>query len=137
MSLQQNPPFQPVSFPPGPPTAVKWEDAKKVYPPYNGQSQTSRINTAAPMPPWELGPGPADPQLSSAKADYAGSGYGTVGKGTLGAGNLTTVAPQGVPAQARMFLQGNNLVILDNNGTAYVVPATATIPQPAVYSPTK
>jgi hypothetical protein len=36
-----------------------------------------------------------------------------------------------------MFLQGNNLIILDNSGTAYVVPATATIPQPGVYSPTK
>jgi hypothetical protein len=38
-----------------------------------------------------------------------------------------------------MYLQGNNLIILDNNtGNAYAVPlATALSAQPAVYSPTK
>jgi hypothetical protein len=156
MALQQNPPFMPPKFVQLPPSQLGGggsspysgpiEDGPGVFANpantqiavrYNGQTQTSTINTAKPMPPWELGPAPADPALSSASGSYTGSGYGPVGKGTIGVGNLAAVTPQGAPAQVRMFLQGNNLIILDNSGTAYVVPATATIPQPGVYSPTK
>jgi hypothetical protein len=133
-----NPPFLPVSFPSGPPTAPQWESGPGPFVPYNGSSQTSRINVAKPMPPWELGPGPADPGLSAAKSNYTGSGYGPVGAGTIGVGEIATVTPAGPPAQVRMYLQGGQLYILDNvSGTAYVVQAAAQIPQPAIYSPTK
>jgi hypothetical protein len=105
---------------------------------YTGQDQTSTINTAKPKPATSRGPGPADPIISSPSGNsYFGTGYGQVSRGTIGVGTLPAVTPQGAPAQVRMFLQGNNLIILDNSGTAYVVPATATIPQPGVYSPTK
>jgi hypothetical protein len=139
MSLQQNPPFQPVSFPPGPPTAVKWEDPKRVYPPYNGQSQTSRINTALPMPAWELGPGPADPLLSAAKATYAGSGYGPIGQGTIGVGTLPTTADAPDPVQVRFFKgPDGNLYILDNDNRCYMVTGGGALaPVPPIYAPTK
>lgn len=92
-------------------------------------------NMGAPM---ELGPGPADPALSAAKSSYTGSGYGPVGQGTVGAGNPIVNTPAGPPAQTRMYIQGNNLVILDNqSGTAYAVPLATQTPQPAIYSPTK
>jgi hypothetical protein len=140
-----NNPFLPVKFPPGPPTAQKnvWEDGPSAYVDasgkpiiYNGQNQTSRINTAAPKPPDEDGPGFADPGYSNVnvqgplKPNYSETP-------TIGVGTIVPVGPSSAPAQARMFLQGNSLYILDNNGTAYVIGATATIPQPAIYSPTK
>ena len=141
-----NPPFIPVSFAPGPPTKIAWEDGPGAYvnPPnsatpviYNGQNQTSRINVAKPMPPWELGPGPADPLLSAAKSDYTGSGYGKVGAGTIGVGEIATATPAGPPAQPRMFVQGGQLYILDNvTGTAYAVGPAIQVPQPPLYSPT-
>jgi hypothetical protein len=37
-----------------------------------------------------------------------------------------------------MYVQGNNLIILDNTtGNAYAVPLAASIPEPPLYSPTK
>lgn len=88
-------------------------------------------------PPWESGPGPADPALSASFGSYNGSGYGQVGQGTVGAGNPIVNTPGPPPAQTRMYIQGNNLIILDNRtGTAYAVPLAAQIPQPSVYSPT-
>lgn len=77
-----NPPFLPVSFPPGPPTVPQWEDGPGAFinPPntgtpvrYNGQMQTSKINARIPIPGtgirpgWEDGPGAADPMLSAIK----------------------------------------------------------------------
>jgi hypothetical protein len=137
-NLGLNNPFTPVKFVSGPPTTMAWEDGAGIYPYiYNGQTQTSRINTAAPKPPTEAGPGPADPTLSKASGSYTATGYGAVGKGTLGVGTVTSVGAQSSPAQVRMFLQGGNLYIVDSAGTAYVVNPTATVPQPPVYSPTK
>jgi Chitobiase/beta-hexosaminidase C-terminal domain/Glycosyl hydrolases family 43 len=66
-----NPPFLPVSFPPGPPTIPKWEDGPEKFVPYNGSMQMSRINAKIPIPGtgirpgWEDGPGAADPMLSN------------------------------------------------------------------------
>lgn len=90
-------------------------------------------------PPMESGPGPADPALSAVKDRYNGNGYGPVGQGTLGVGNKVPVTPGPPPAQVRIFIQGNNLIILDNTtGNAYAVPlAVALAAQPSVYSPTK
>lgn len=87
----------------------------------------------------ESGPGPADPAISKHKAEYTGSGYGPVGQGTVGVGKPYTVTPGPPPAQIRAYIQGNNLVILDNNtGNAYAIPlAVALAAQPAIYSPTK
>jgi hypothetical protein len=77
--------------------------------------------------------------LSATKDRYNGSGYGPVGQGTIGVGNPVAVTPGPPPAQVRIYIQGTNLIILDNNtGNAYAVPlATALSAQPAVYSPTK
>jgi hypothetical protein len=141
--MNPNPQFLPVKFPPGPPTTLAWEDGPSIFANagsviYNGQNQTSKINTAKPMPPWELGPGPADPNISGHRKDYTGSGYGPIGQGTIGVGNRVAVTPGPPPAQARMYIQGNNLIILDNTtGQAFAVPLAAAIPQPANYSPTK
>lgn len=89
-------------------------------------------------PNMESGPGPADPGLSSAKASYTGSGYGPVGQGTIGVGNPVSVPPSPPPAQVRFFMgQDGNLYVLDNNDKAYVIQASALVPVPAVYSPTK
>jgi hypothetical protein len=93
--------------------------------------------------PWEGGCGPADPALSRHFGSYTGSGYGTRGGtgevGTINAGLNTPVTPGPPPALVRIYIQGNNLVILDNNtGNAYAVPlAVALAAQPAIYSPTK
>jgi hypothetical protein len=89
---------------------------------------------------WESGCGPADPSLSKISTTaYAGNGYGTVASGevgTINAGANTPVAPGPPPAQARMYVQGGVLYILDNvTGTAYAVGPTAQI-QPPIYSPT-
>lgn len=88
-------------------------------------------------PPWESGPGPADPAISNIQTGfYTGSGYGPVGQGTVGVGNPITGQPGPPPAQTRSYIQGNNLVILDNQtGNAYAVPLAAAIPQPPVYAP--
>jgi hypothetical protein len=108
------------------------------YPPY-GAPQTSKINTAGTPPPWELGPGPADPNISAVKVQApVGNGYGPVGQGTIGVGNIVTVPPQGSPAQLRFYLNPDgNLYALDARGKAYVISPSAVVPQPAIYSPTK
>lgn len=91
-------------------------------------------------PPWELGPGPADPAISASKGSYTGSGYATVGQGevgTINAGGLTPVTPQPQSAQVRFYLSDGTLYILDNiTGKAYSVAQSATVPEPAIYSPT-
>lgn len=133
-----NPPFLPPTFAPGPPTTPAWEGGPAPFVPYNGQNQTSKINVAKPMPPWELGPGPADPLISAHRQNYTGSGYGAIGQGTIGVGNPITETPGPPPAQARMYVQGNQLIILDNQtGNAYAVPLATAIPQVPLYSPTK
>jgi len=95
-------------------------------------------NMGAPM---EGGCGAADPAVSAIKDRYSGSGYaakGTGEVGTINAGANTPNTPGPPPAQTRMFIQGNNLIILDNiTGTAYAVPLAAQIPQPSLYNPTK
>lgn len=89
-------------------------------------------------PPWEAGPGPADPALSATFGSYTGSGYGPIGQGTIGTGEIATASPGPPPAQARMYVQANQLIILDNiTGNAYAVPLATALPQPPVYSPTK
>lgn len=95
-------------------------------------------------PPWEGGCGPADPNLSGTFGSYTGSGYssargGTGEVGTINPGLNTPNTPAAPPAQVRTYIQGNNLIILDNNtGNAYAVPlAVGLTAQPAVYSPTK
>jgi hypothetical protein len=117
-----NPPFMPISFAPGPPTTPVMETGPTKFVAYNGQSQQSKINTASPAPPMESGPGFAP---------------GSPNTPTIGVGNIV-LNPQGwPPAQTRMFIQGGQLYILDNeSGTAYVVPASAQIPQPSIYNPT-
>ena len=86
----------------------------------------------------ESGPGPADPALSNIQTTlYTGTGYGAVGQGTIGAGEIATATPGPPAAQVRMYVQGSNLIILDNiSGQAFSVPASAAI-QPPNYSPTK
>ena len=97
-------------------------------------------NMGAPM---EGGCGPADPGLSAVKDRYTGTGYnpvrgGTGEVGTINAGVSTPATPGPAPAQTRVYVQGNQLIILDNQtGTAYAVPLASQIPQPAIYSPTK
>src|ERR1700746_3901567 len=91
---------------------------------------------------WESGCGPADPSLSNIRTTaYTGTGYGAVGTGevgTINAGANTPVTPGPAPVNGRMYIQGNQLIILDNQtGTAYAVPLATQIPQPAIYSPTK
>lgn len=145
-----NPPFQPPQFSTTVPTTVPgggWntytgprEAGPAAFAQYNGQNQTFYINTVAPWPPpRELGPGPSDPNISASKdASYVGSGYGQVGQGTIGVGYPIIETPGPPPAQARMYVQGSNLIILDNiTGQAFAVPLAAAIPQPPIYSPTK
>lgn len=88
---------------------------------------------------WESGCGPADQNLSNINtAIYSGTGYGQVGKGTIGVGTPGSVQAPAPPAQVRFYMsQDGNLYILDNNNKAYVVPASAVVPVPAIYSPTK
>jgi hypothetical protein len=91
---------------------------------------------------WESGCGAADPSLSNiATTAYAGTGYSPMASGEVGAinpGLNTPVTPGPAPAQTRVYVQGNQLIILDNQtGTAYAVPLASQIPQPAIYSPTK
>lgn len=93
-------------------------------------------------PPWEKGCGPADPAISGNFGTHTGSGYGPRGGtgkvGTINAGANIPVTPGPPPAQTRIYIQGNNLIILDNtSGQAFAVPLAASIPQPANYSPTK
>jgi hypothetical protein len=98
-------------------------------------------------PPWESGPGPADPSLSAIKSSanaspYTGNGYSPTrftDKGTVGAGKPITVPVQGSPAQLRFYLgPDGNLYALDNKtNTAYVLNPTANVPIPSVYSTTK
>ena len=95
-------------------------------------------------PPWEGGCGPADPAISASFGSYLGSGYspargGTGEVGTVNAGSNTPVTVGPPPVQGRLYVQGNNLIILDNNtGNAYAVPLAAGLTaQPAIYSPTK
>lgn len=88
-------------------------------------------------PPWESGPGPADPAISASKGTYVGNGYGPIGQGTVGVGTPIVNQPAGPPAQARMYVQGNQLIILDNQtGNSYAVPLATALAQPPVYSPT-
>lgn len=67
-----------------PPTSTVSEDGPGLYVNpinssspvyYSGMEQTSRINTAAPSPPREWGPGAADPAISKSSANYASDGY--------------------------------------------------------------
>jgi hypothetical protein len=69
-----NPPFMPVSFPPGPPTKIAWEDGPGLYVNpsntgpmvvYNGQSQTAVIHTAKPLPAQNFSPSAAPPSMSA------------------------------------------------------------------------
>jgi hypothetical protein len=109
------------------------------YPPFSN-NQPSNINTAQPAPPWELGPGPADPNISAVGVQApTGNGYGPVGQGTIGVGNKVTVPAAGAPAQVRVYVEPDgNIYFLDNNsGLAYAIGAGALVPQPAVYNPTK
>lgn len=88
-------------------------------------------------PPWEAGPGPADPNLSGTFGSYTGSGYGPVGQGTLGVGNPIVTGSQFPPAQARLYIQGNNLYILDNvTGNSYFVSLSGVSPVPGNYAKT-
>jgi hypothetical protein len=89
-------------------------------------------------PPWESGPGPADPAISSGFGSYTSSGYGKVGQGTINVGNPISVPAQPPPAQVRFYVQSGILYALDNlTGQAFPVNSGATVPRPPVYSPTK
>jgi Chitobiase/beta-hexosaminidase C-terminal domain/Glycosyl hydrolases family 43 len=66
-----NPPFMPVSFPPGPPTVPAWEDGPGAYVDktgapirYNGQGQSSTIFIANPPPKKHFFPHAAPPSMS-------------------------------------------------------------------------
>jgi hypothetical protein len=98
-------------------------------------------------PPFEKGPGPADPVISAIKSSinaspYTGDGYSPTrytDKGT-GVGNPIVVAPQvSNPAQLRFYLGADgNLYALDNKtNKAFVISPSATVPVPSVYSPTR
>ena len=133
-----NNPFLPPSFTPGPPTAPVWESGPLPYVAYNGQNQTSKINTAKPKPPTELGPGPADPNISAHRREYTGSGYGPIGQGTIGVGNIVTVGAQFPPAQVRFYLSGGNLYAVDSrSGLAFFLSPSGVAPVPSNYTPTK
>jgi hypothetical protein len=108
------------------------------YPPFGG-NQTGHINTAQPPPPWELGPGPADPNISAVKVQApSGNGYGPVGQGTINVGNPVTVASQPPPAQVRFYVASGQLYALDNlTGQAFAIGSATPVPKPPVYSPTK
>jgi len=96
----------------------------------------------------ELGPGPADPVLSTIKTGgkawvNPGTGYnpvrgGTGEVGTINPGLNTPVTPGPAPAQLRFYLGADgNLYALDNSGKAFVMSPAASIPQPSIYSPTR
>jgi hypothetical protein len=75
-------------------------------------------------PPWELGPGPADPALSSTFQSYSGSGYGKVGQGTINTAPLGTQGTPPAPGPAPQ--SGPNLrTYLGSDGKMYAYdPAT-------------
>jgi hypothetical protein len=144
-----NPPFQPVSFPPGPPTTPNWEDGPGLYVnpsnvglpvKYAGQNQTSTIAVATPPPGWEFGPGPADPNMSNVRVQATtpgNHGYAPVPQGAqgIGVGNPVAVGPNWPPAHLRFFRGADgNLYALDNTGKAYVMPPTTITPVPGVYA---
>lgn len=92
-------------------------------------------------PPWELGPGAADPGISGNFGSYSGGGYVPVGtgkQGTINAGASTPVTPGPQPAQMRPFVgQDGNLYILDNiTQQTFKVGPGGTV-QPANYTPTR
>lgn len=89
-------------------------------------------------PPWELGPGPADPALSASFGSYTGTGYAPVGQGTINTGNPATVTPGPEAAQVRFYVGSDgNLYGLDNvTGTTFKV-APGGAAQPPNYSPTR
>lgn len=135
-----NPPFLPPVFAPGPPTTPAWESGPTTFVPYNGQTQTKTINIANPFPPMELGPGPADPNISNVKIQApSGNGYGPVGRGTIGVGNPAAGGNPVGTAQVRFYLGADgNLYILDNkSGQSFVVQPSPNTPQPPYYSPTR
>jgi hypothetical protein len=96
-------------------------------------------------PPWEKGPGPADPAISAiGTVNYVGAGYGVVGTGevgTINAGANTPVAPAGTPAQMRFFIGADgNLYAVGNQTTqTYLISGPVANPPPLIpiYSPTK
>jgi hypothetical protein len=111
-----------------------------IYPPFSAGGQNSKINTAQPPPPWELGPGPADPNISAVAIQApSGNGYGPVGQGTIGVGTKVTVQPQPPPAQVRLYVGADGkLYALDNvTGQAFAIASATPLPQPPVYGPTK
>lgn len=90
-------------------------------------------------PPWEQGPGPADPALSASFGSYTGSGYGPVGQGTINVGNPQTATPGPQPAQVRFFVgTDGNLYALDNiTGLTWKSTTPGGPVQPGNYTPTK
>lgn len=136
-----NPPFLPPSFAPGPPTAPVREIGPATFVPYNGSTQTGIINSQPPYTAQarEIGPGPADPNLSASyDATYVGSGRGQVAQGTINVGAPFTAGPEYPNAQLRFYIQGGILYALDNiSGQSFFVSASGISPVPPNYSATR
>jgi hypothetical protein len=94
---------------------------------YTGQSQTATINVAYSnnYPPTK----PPRQQLPTWAS--------TPNRGTLGVGTIVPLPLGAQPAQVRMFLQGGNLYIVDDRGTAFVVNTSVSAPAFGINAPTK
>ena len=90
-------------------------------------------------PPWESGPGPADPALSGSFGSYTGSGYGQVGQGAINVGNPVTVPPQAFPAQVRFYVgaDGNLYALEHQTAQTFLDGPPGGSVQPPNYSPTR
>jgi len=95
-------------------------------------------------PPWEDGPGAADPGISAAKGSYTGNGQvaALTGKvGTINAGSGMTVPLAGTPAQIRFYIGADgNLYAVGNQTTqTYLITGPVANPPPlvSIYNPTK
>jgi hypothetical protein len=78
-------------------------------------------------PPWESGPGPADPGLSSTFGSYTGSGYGPpIGSSLAGIQAQKTLYPGPVQAQA-MGAKANLVWRVDQNGVLWAYDAVSNL----------
>jgi len=97
--------------------------------------------TVVNPPPWEDGPGAADPGISAAKGSYTGNGQVAALSGKVGninRGSPGTMPDTPDPVQLRAFKGSDgNIYFLDNDNRAYMVAGGALAPAPPNYAPTK
>ena len=95
-------------------------------------------------PPWETGPGAADPAISKSFGSYTGPGYYSTGfvpfgQSTINVGNPVTVPPAAFPAQVRFFVgaDGNLYALEHQTGQSFMDGPPGGSIQPANYTPTR